>query len=123
MQDALEGHRLALQFKGRPGILNQGLLESAIARPYSGHYRLIHTKAAALVHAVVMNHAFVDGNKRTSVYLMDLLLKKSGYGLSSDDKKRTDEELEEMILDIAAGRLGMPEIIVWFKERIRRGSP
>lgn len=119
LADALEGHRLALTFSGRSGILNRSLLESAIARPYSGHYRLIHQKTAALVHGVVKNHAFVDGNKRTAVFLMDLLLKRSGYRLEARDKSKGDVALEEMILDVANGSMTVSEIADWFRQRIR----
>ena len=50
-----------------------------MARPYHGYHRLIHQKAAALVHAVVSNHGFADGNKRTALYLVELLVQRSGY--------------------------------------------
>ncbi len=52
---------------GAPGILNPSAVESALARPYHGYHRHIHEKAAALVHGIVSNHGFVDGNKRTAL--------------------------------------------------------
>ena len=58
----------ALKDGGDPGILNANALKSAIARPYHGYHRRIHKKAAALVHGIVSNHGFVDGNKRTALY-------------------------------------------------------
>jgi len=52
---------------GAPGILNASAIESALARPYHGYHPRLHQKAAALVHGIVSNHGFVDGNKRTAV--------------------------------------------------------
>ena len=47
--------------------------------------RRIHQKAAALVHGVVTNHGFVGGNKRTALYLVELLAVTSGYRLAVED--------------------------------------
>ena len=57
------------------------MVESAVARPYSGYHLRIENKAAALVESVAQNHGFLDGNKRTSVILLHTLLNKSGYEL------------------------------------------
>ncbi len=52
------------RFGGDPGIRDRGLLESACYRPQSGYYDTLFEQAAALVHSLALNHAFVDGNKR-----------------------------------------------------------
>jgi death-on-curing protein len=52
----------------------------------------IEEKAAALTEALARNHGFVDGNKRTAVYAMDLLLTRSGYKLRDDDLDRLNQE-------------------------------
>ena len=75
--DALHQHDEALEDGGRPGILNEHAVRSALARPYHGYHRRIHEKAAALLHGIVSNHGFVDGNKRTGLYLIELLLRRS----------------------------------------------
>ena len=49
------------------GIISSHLIESAIGRPYSGYYRPIYKKVAALTHSMCLNHGFVDGNKRTAL--------------------------------------------------------
>lgn len=56
LSDALAAHEAALAFGGRPGVSSLHLVESAIARPYSGYHRSIERKAAALLHGVVANH-------------------------------------------------------------------
>jgi len=60
------------------GVRDLGAIEAAIGRPYSGYYRTISGKAAALVHSLALNHGFVDANKRTAALSCLLLLEKSG---------------------------------------------
>jgi death-on-curing protein len=67
----LDAHERALTFGGLPGIRDLGAVQSAIARPYTGYYRKIEEKAAAIVESVAAGHCFTDGNKRTSLYLFD----------------------------------------------------
>jgi death on curing protein len=54
--DALSAHAEALKYGGLDGIGNFGLIDSALARPYSGYYRKIEEKAAALVESFSTNH-------------------------------------------------------------------
>jgi death-on-curing protein len=81
LADALSAHERALRFGGLPGIRDLGLIESAVSRPFTGYYRSIESKAAALVQSMSGNHGFIDGNKRTTVILADTLLARSGYRL------------------------------------------
>lgn len=74
---------------------------SAIARPYHGYHRRIYEKAAALLHALVSNHGFVDGNKRTALYLIELLAQRSNY-----DFVEHDEVVADVITDVARGDMG-----------------
>ena len=114
MADAVRHHEDALKYGGARGILNEDRLKSAIARPYDGYHRLIHQKAAALVHAIVSNHGFVDGNKRTAVYLVELLVSKSGYRLVEED----DLALAETVASVADGSMDEGELVAWFKARL-----
>ena len=70
LDDAIRSHDKALEDGGAQGILDENGIRSAIARPYCGYYHTLHEKAAALVHSIVLNHGFVDGNKRTAYYLV-----------------------------------------------------
>ena len=94
------------------------MIESALARPYHGYHRLIHQKAAALVHAVVSNHGFADGNKRTALYLVELLVQRSGYSLEEEDT-----EVVEMLVAVARGDLGYDDLSSWFRTRLVRRGP
>jgi len=95
------------------------LLESAIGRPFTGYYRPIERKAAALTESLTRNHGFADGNKRTAFLIVDLFLYRSGYRLES---RRGDvaRELERLILQIVEHHPEFEEITSWFKVRIRK---
>ena len=98
---------------GALGILNPSAIQSAIARPYHGYHPRIHQKAAALVHGLVTNHGFVDGNKRTAVYLMELLAVRSGYRLAEEDLV-----LADTVTAVACGDCGYEELALWFEARL-----
>ena len=112
--DAVCAHDEALLAGGAPGILSRSAVESAIARPYHGYHPRIHQNAAALVHGIVTNHGFVDGNKRTAVYLVELLAVRSGYRLVVDDLA-----LADVVTAVARGDVGYDQLAVWFKERLK----
>ena len=98
---------------GAPGILSRSAVESAIARPYHGYHLRIHQKAAALVHGIVSNHGFVDGNKRTAVYLVEVLAVRSGYRLAVEDLV-----LADFVTAVARGDLDYEELATWFEGRL-----
>lgn len=116
LADALTAHDAALRFGGRDGISSLHLIESALARPYSGYHRPIARKAAALLHSMVGNHGFVDGNKRTAWLLTELLIDRSGYVLDIPDEERIDD----LVVAVAAGELGFDALALWFGQRLRR---
>jgi death-on-curing protein len=111
--DALRAHEEALLDGGRDGILNENAVRSALARPYHGYHRSIWQKAAALMHGVVRNHGFVDANKRTSLYLAELLIERSGYRLEEDDMA-----IVETVVAVANGTMSQDELAQWFRARI-----
>ena len=56
LADALTAHDEAMRYGGRDGISSLHLIESALARPYSGYHRPIAQKVAAVLHSMVGNH-------------------------------------------------------------------
>ena len=119
LADALAAHELVLvKYGGRPGILSLPLIESAINRPYVGYHRPIRQKAAALVESAARNHGFADGNKRTCLMLLGLLLDRSGFRLVKDGSPETNEAVEAMILAVAEGQMPFAQIEAWMAERI-----
>jgi len=99
------------------------MIESALARPYSGYYRPIERKAAALVHSLTLNHGFVDGNKRTAVFVLFILLMNSGYTLDVGSPEILNDEVEDMVLAIAEHRLEFEEIVDWIRRRLVKLPP
>lgn len=81
--ETIETQRLLIEeFGGIHGIRDLGLLESAVLRPQNGYYTNLIDEAAALMESLANNHAFLDGNKRTSFVMSDVLLRLNGYCLS-----------------------------------------
>jgi len=111
-------HVLIEKFGGGNGVRDITLLESALARPFSTFdgnelYPTAIEKAAALIESILINHPFVDGNKRTGYVLMRLLLMKE-----NSDIKATQDEKYNFVIDITTGKLHIDEIIEWLKERL-----
>lgn len=80
---------------GRHSLRDRGLLNSAVARPKASAfgadaYPDLVSKAAALLHSLVLNHAFVDGNKRTAVLSTLIFLDLNGYVIRWDQHEALD---------------------------------
>jgi death on curing protein len=117
----LEIHQAQIEtFGGSAGLRDRGALESAVARPamtFGGEdlYPEVADKAAALMHSLVMNHAFVDGNKRVGAAAAELFLDLNGYRLDA-----SDEDFEEITLTVARGELDAERLAIWIRQRISR---
>lgn len=117
LADALTAHDEALRYGGRDGISSLHLIESALSRPYSGYHRPMAQKAAAILHSMVGNHGFVDGNKRTAWLLAELLIERSGYRLAIPD----DERIDDLVVAVASGQMTFVELVAWFAPRLVKG--
>ena len=102
---------------GGDGVRDQGLFESAMARPQN---RAAYGEADAAsldanyAFGIARNHPFIDGNKRTALVVSELFLAKNGLLVDS-----RDAETLAVFLDLAAGELTEDELAGWFRERIR----
>ncbi len=97
--------RISVVEAGPDLLLDRGLLESAVARPQQSvggedAYPDVHTKAAALLESLVLNHAFVDGNKRTSITAVGLFYSINGWWLTM-----SQSDMVQLVLDVVEGRL------------------
>lgn len=102
-RDALFLHDLLLALHGGPsGVRDEGLLRSALARPRQ-HVAYgkpdIVSLAALYTAAIVRNHPFVDGNKRTGFVIGVLFLELNGYTLSAPE-----EEAAQAVIALAGGQ-------------------
>ena len=104
-RDALMLHdRLLALHGGAAGVRDDGLLQSALARPQQ-HYAYADTldlieMATAYTAGIVRNHPFVDGNKRTGFVVGILFLELNGYRFTA-----TQESAAQAVIALAAGTL------------------
>jgi death on curing protein len=77
---------LVKRFGGLKGVRDLGLLESALYRPRTGYYRDLSEMAAALFESLLMNHPFVDGNKRVAFFATDVFLRLNGWKFRVEPK-------------------------------------
>lgn len=115
--EVLELHRQIIEQSGGAfGIRAMGLLESAIAQPrmmFGGEdlYPSLLEKAAALGFSMIMNHPFVDGNKRIGHAATEIFLVLNGMEITA-----SVDEQEQMVLEIASGELGREAFVEWLQQ-------
>ena len=97
---------LAIALLGDPApIRDIGLLGSAVARPQTtafgeDAYPDTFTKAAALLHSIVKNHALVDGNKRLGWLATAVFLEINAIEIS----RASNDDVYDLVIDVAAGQ-------------------
>ena len=115
---AIHDRQLA-EHGGSGGVRDEGLLESALARPrqlhaYGDPEPDLADLAAALAYGLARNHPFVDGNKRTAHVAYRTFLELNGAELVA-----TDEDKYLAMLALAEGKLGERDFAAWLRERVR----
>ena len=117
VDEVLEIHRRSLEvFGGAKGVRDLGLLESALYRPLTGYYRDLAEMAAALFESLLMNHPFVDGNKRVAFFSTDVFLRLNGWRLEVDAK--TAHAFLVGLLD--RRECDFDHLLPWIRESVRR---
>jgi death-on-curing protein len=117
--EVLNLHRQIIeQSGGALGVRDLGALQSALAQPrmtFSGEdlYPTLVDKAAALGFSIIMNHPFVDGNKRTGHAAMETFLVLNGLEISA-----SVDEQEQVILALASANSGRESFVEWLKQHI-----
>jgi death-on-curing protein len=117
--EILSLHRQVIkQSGGAIGIRDLGMLESAIAQPRMTFdreelYPTIIDQAAALGFSLVMNHPFVDGNKRIGHAAIETFLVLNGLEIDAPI-----DEQERVILALASGELEREKFVEWLKQRV-----
>ena len=116
--DTLAIHEMMLaQHGGLAGLRDDGLHESALARPqniFAYGSRAIEDLAASYAAGIILNHPFVDGNKRTGFLLAATFLELNGREVTA-----SEESVVEKTLDLAAGRLNEAGYAAWLKANLR----
>lgn len=121
VEQAVFAHdKIVVATGGLEGIRNLSLLESALSRPIASFagkdlYPDIFAKTAALVHSLILNHPFLDGNKRTATFLGYRFLLINGYKFYARSK-----ELVRFALDVEAKKFDQKEIARWLKNHSKK---
>lgn len=119
LDEVLKLHqRLIEQSGGTAGIRDLGGLESALAQPqmtFSGQelYPTVAEKASALGFSLIMNHPFLDGNKRIGHASMEVFLVLNNFEI-----KASVDEQEQVVLRVASGEWERDEFTQWLCDRI-----
>ena len=121
VQDIYELHiQLEETFILASGIRDENLLASAVNTPFQTFmgndlYPSIYDKAAQLCYGIANNHPFTDGNKRTALHCMYVYLIINEFDITS-----TQQDVENMIIDVAAGKMTNVELTHWLQENTVR---
>ncbi|MDE2275918.1 MAG: type II toxin-antitoxin system death-on-curing family toxin [Burkholderiales bacterium] len=102
---------------GAPGLRDEGLLDSALARPLNlAAYGQPDLAALAASYGVGLakNHAFVDGNKRAAFLAMGLFMGLNGHRLTASQADAT-----LVMLGVAAGTLDEGALAAWLRQHSR----
>jgi len=123
LEQVLELHDIQIRrFGGADGLRDRGALQSAVARPqmtFGGEdlYDDVADKAAALMHSLVMNHPFVDGNKRVGAHACIVFLIANDF-----EPLFSPSELTDITLEVAQGQVSAEALAIWLRQRIRRSE-
>lgn len=118
--EVLRLHQLVLaESGGASGIRDLGALASCVAQPqmtFGGQelYPTIEAKATSLCFSIVMNHPFVDGNKRVGHAAMETFLVLNGLELVADV-----DNAEQVVLSLAGHELSREGLLNWVRSNVR----
>lgn len=116
----LQLHELSIkEYGGSHGLRDEGLMESAISRPYQTFggddlYPTVFEKAAAIAESIIINHPFVDGNKRTGFLAMLAILDEADMVLNAEK-----DEIYSLVIDISTGAKSFDVIVEWLKKNTK----
>ncbi len=121
VKDVILLHNLAIDnFGGSHGLRDFGLLESAVMRPQASFggkdlYKTIFPKVAALLHSLLLNHMFVDGNKRTAMFAPMTFLELNHHTFIAPQK-----EVVRAALWIENQKPSLEEIAKWLRKHTKK---
>ena len=108
--------QLISRYGGSHGIRDEGMLDSALSAPFQGFagvdfYPTVTSKAVRLSYGLIMNHPFIDGNKRIGALALLTML-----DLNHIEINMSSKDLEDTILAVASGQLSDEEYLRWVQE-------
>lgn len=115
LDEVLVIHEKSIErFGGASGIRDYGLLESALFRPQTGYYNDLVEMAAALFESLILNHPFIDGNKRVAFFATDVFLRMNGWKFSI----KTDPAYKFLIGLLENNECSFDHLLPWIRESI-----
>ena len=110
-------HKILIDsFGGSHRTRDSGALASALLRPFQTFdgkelYSSANEKAAALIESILINHPFIDGNKRIGYVLLRVFLLENNFDITA-----TEDEKYNFIISIASGELKFEQILMWLEK-------
>ncbi len=111
--DAIHDMQLA-EHRGAAGVRDDGLIESALARPrnlYAHGASDLCALGASYAFGIVRNHPFVDGNKRTAFLTAYVFLRINGVALVADEASAA-----QAMLALASGTIDEGDFVAWLRQ-------
>jgi death on curing protein len=117
-EDCLAIHEMMLaQHGGLAGVRDEGLLESALSKPqhlFAYSSPTLAEMAASYAAGIILNHPFLDGNKRTGFMVAATFLELNGMEFTA-----TEVSVLEMTLALASGKLKQAAYAEWLNKNSR----
>lgn len=106
--------RLLAAHGGAPGLLDEGLLDAALANPqnrFAYEHPDVFRLAAAYAYAITQNHPFTDGNKRVALTLAGVFLQLNGFRLEA-----SEQDAVQAMLALSSRRMNESEYAEWLRQ-------
>lgn len=107
---------------GSSGLRDESLLLSALNRPFQTFdgkdlYPSIIDKSTALFESIIINHPFIDGNKRMAYAFMRILLTEAGFTIDANE-----DEKYKFVIAASEGKLNHEEIKNWIISKLEQDN-
>lgn len=119
LEDAIHIQSTLIErFGGMNGLRDKKLLESALMRPYQTFdntdlYPSPSEKATAIIESILINHPFIDGNKRFGFVAMRLILMNNNQDIQASENNKYN-----FVINIAKGEFKYDQILEWINKQL-----
>lgn len=119
VEQVLSLHQSLVGHLSDAGVRDLRALDAAVSRPVANFdgadlYPALDTKAAALITGIIVGSPFVEMNRETALIAGECFLIANGGTLVA-----TDRDLEKVASAVGAAEMGVEELAVWIRQRLR----